>query len=318
MSDGADKEAVEGAEDAPPRPGEGSRVDTHTNLKITSVRPAPRPHVAEREPSVVVVSGAGIGTLYRLRDKPISVGRSSDNTVPVDDIGVSRRHAIFERIDQQVVARDLGSKNGTFVNGERAQARVLRDGDLVVIGETTFKFLPGDSVEQSYYERLHVLALQDELTGLPNRRYFDEVLSRECARARRHGRALALLIADIDHFKQVNDTWGHVMGDMVLRDFSQLLADRVRKSELLARYGGEEFAFVLPETDHEGCFVFAEVVRHRVAEHEFVYGEQRIPITVSIGGAVWQDGMGDAVDLVRAADACLYQAKAGGRNRVVM
>ena len=270
---------------------------------------------ARRSPSLVVVSGYALGTIYRLETEPLSIGRDPTNVIVVEDVGVSRRHAVIERLGDRAVVRDLGSKNGTFVNDETVDEQILGDGDLVHVGHTTYKFLTGDNVEQSYYEEMYDVAVQDQLTELPNRRYFNEVLEREAARARRHERTLVLLLADIDHFKVINDTHGHLCGDMILREFARIVRKRVRTSEFFARFGGEEFAFVLPEASLEGARVFAEAIRRLVAEYSFKCGEQAIAVTVSIGGAQWGLGMKSTRELLALADERLYAAKRGGRNR---
>lgn len=269
-------------------------------------------------PSLVVVSGYALGSIYPLETQPVSIGRDPSNAIVVDDVGASRYHVEVERLGDRVIARDLNSKNGTFVNDDQIHERLLADGDLIHVGRTTYKYLAGNNVEASYYEGLHTVAMQDALTELPNRRYFDEVLARELARARRHGRSLVLLMADLDSFKQINDQHGHLAGDVVLREFARLLRPRVRTSEFFARYGGEEFAFVLPESDRVGALIFAEAVRTKVAEHRFAHGDIVIPVTVSIGGAVWVPDMGGVDDVVALADGNLYRAKQGGRNQVVL
>ena len=271
-----------------------------------------------RSPSVVVVSGYGLGSIFRLTGEPITIGRDPTNVIAVEDVGVSRRHATIERLGEQVVVRDLGSKNGTYVNDDLVTQAVLEDGDLVHVGHSTYKFLAGDNLEYGYYEGLHNVASQDRLTELPNRRYFDEVLEREVARARRYDSCVFLLLADIDHFKRINDTWGHLAGDTVLREFARIVRKRVRKSEFLARYGGEEFAFVLPGATRSDAMIFAEAVREIVASNEFVFGEETISVTVSIGGAVFEPGMAESSMLIEAADEKLYEAKRSGRNKVCM
>ena len=285
---------------------------THQMPLVTAAPPS------RRSPSLVVVSGYALGTIYRLENEPLSIGRDPTNVVVVEDVGVSRRHAVIERLGDRAVVRDLGSKNGTFVNEETVNEQLLNDGDLVHVGHTTYKFLTGDNVEQSYYEDMHLVAVQDQLTELPNRRYFNEVLERETARTRRHRRTLVLLLADIDHFKVINDTHGHLCGDMILREFAGIVRRRVRSSEFFARFGGEEFAFILPEATIDGARVFAEAVRRLVEEHPFRCGDRTISVTVSIGGAQWTGEMASTRELLALADERLYAAKRAGRNRCLV
>ena len=295
------------------KPWEGFTETITHQMPLVQVGPPTR-----RAPSLVVVSGYALGTIYRLEKEPLTIGRDPTNAIVVEDVGVSRRHAAVERLGDRAVVRDLASKNGTFVNDETVGEQLLADGDLIHIGHTTYKFLTGDNVEHSYYEDMHLAKVQDELTELPNRRYFNEVLEREAARARRHQRTLVVLLADIDHFKVINDTHGHLAGDHVLREFAQIVRARVRSSEFFARFGGEEFAFVLPEATIDGARVFADAVRRLVEQHEFRYSGAVIPVTVSLGGASWVLEMATTEDLLARADEHLYQAKHAGRNRCVV
>jgi two-component system cell cycle response regulator len=302
-------------EDKPEVEGHDWDIDSVTVTHQLPLSEAPR-MTGRGSPSLVVVSGYALGTIYPLEDEVLVIGRDPANAIVVDDVGASRRHCEVERLGERVVARDLESKNGTFVNDDTVTEQVLVDGDLIHVGRTTYKFLAGNSIEQSYYEGLHNVAMQDALTELPNRRYFDEVISRELARARRHSRTLVMLMADIDHFKNINDTYGHVAGDMVLREFARLLRPRVRTSEFFARYGGEEFAFVLPESDLEGAMIFAEAVRRKVEVHPFLHGDTSISVTVSIGGACFGSEIESVKQLIEVVDKKLYEAKDAGRNTV--
>jgi diguanylate cyclase (GGDEF)-like protein len=269
-------------------------------------------------PRLVVVEGSQLGTMFEITTDPLSIGRDPSNTMVVDEVGVSRKHAVVERRQDGVTLRDLGSKNGTFVNKKQVAEHRLADGDMVFLGSTTLKFLADDNLEHSYYEYLHEISVKDPLTQVPNRRYFDEFLARELARTRRYRRKLALLMLDLDHFKDVNDKFGHLCGDSVLRELSNTITSRLRASEFLARYGGEEFALVLPETDRQGARVVAEQLRALVERHEFCCGDDIIPVTVSIGGAEWNRDMIEPADLINAADEKLYEAKNSGRNKAVV
>jgi diguanylate cyclase (GGDEF)-like protein len=160
--------------------------------------------------------------------------------------------------------------------------------------------------------RLASQAATDPLTGLPNRRVFDERLHDEVARARRHSRSLAVCVLDLDHFKAVNDTLGHVAGDHVLIEVSRRLSAEARTGELIARMGGDEFAWLLPETDRRGAAAAAERARRSVAEPPVLAGRR---LTLSAGVSDLRRGAGGEA-LVRLADAALYRAKAGGRDMV--
>jgi diguanylate cyclase (GGDEF)-like protein len=163
-------------------------------------------------------------------------------------------------------------------------------------------------------ERNRVLAMQDELTGLGNRRHIEEALAQQLAQARRSGRPLALLMIDIDHFKRVNDSFGHLSGDQVLRQLAGCIRSRLRAQDLAGRWGGEEFLVILPETDAQGAAVVAEQLRQAVEGAPFTALDgTRMPLTVSIGRHALDRA---TEDLVGAADQALYRAKQNGRNRV--
>ena len=173
-------------------------------------------------------------------------------------------------------------------------------------------------------ERYRGLSLTDDLTGLYNKRYFNARLEEELARAKRHGHELALVFCDIDHFKRINDRFGHQFGDGVLRGIAEVLASqaddlhivsRLRKSDIVARFGGEEFVAILPDTSAQGAAVAAETIRRRVAEQVFNSGDEEVSITVSLGVASHRDGE-DIDTLIRRADVALYRAKERGRNMV--
>jgi diguanylate cyclase (GGDEF)-like protein len=165
---------------------------------------------------------------------------------------------------------------------------------------------------------LRDMAMTDYLTGAYNRRSFDDLGRRECARARRNGTPLALLIIDIDHFKVFNDTYGHLTGDELLCALVMACRRQLRQVDLLARWGGEEFAVLLPATDRPGCLSVAEKLRQAVAELTVPGGDQQAQVTISVGGALCTPEDNGLEELLRRADLALYQAKRRGRNCVVI
>ena len=202
--------------------------------------------------------------------------------------------------------RSLGSDDVSFAEVViRAAVAVIRRAQAL---ETT----------RADNRRLEALATTDPLTRVLNRRALIDRLTSEVDRARRYDSSLALLLFDIDHFKQINDTAGHLAGDSVLRQLGALLEDAVRKVDIVARYGGEEFIAILPETSAEGAVIFAERLRERISTHSFDIGAGRIVrLTVSIGIATFpSSGVASTEDLIARADEALYRAKAGGRNQV--
>ena len=290
--------------------------------RITKVQPV-RPQSAGGKDGCLVLiypPGPDIGRRWSLANDEIVVGRGSDCDIQIDRDSVSRRHArVFKEKDQWFV-EDLGSTNGSYINDAPISRSRLTDMDFVKIGSAIFKFLTGSSVETAYHEEIYRMTIIDGLTGAHNKRYFVEFLEREIARCSRYCRPLSLLMFDIDHFKKINDTHGHLTGDYVLKEMSRRLLGRIRKEELFARYGGEEFACVLPETDHSGAMAFAEQIRHLVSSDQFVHDGEQFSVSISVGVAMFHSSDGSSIDaeeFIRMADQNLYSAKHAGRNRVV-
>jgi diguanylate cyclase (GGDEF)-like protein len=166
------------------------------------------------------------------------------------------------------------------------------------------------------YEQIQELAITDGLTGIFVRRHFLERFHEEMARHLRYGLKLSFLMLDIDHFKQQNDSFGHLIGDVILRKTTQILKANLREIDLLGRYGGEEFSIVLPDTDKVGALQAAERIRLAVEEYSFKAYEELSKITISVGIAVFPDDARSVQRLIDCADAALYRAKQEGRNRV--
>jgi diguanylate cyclase (GGDEF)-like protein len=248
-------------------------------------------------------------------DGELVLGRDPGCDVLLDADDVSRRHARIAPDAGGHVVADLGSTNGTWVNGEEVEARRLAPGDLVRVGSVVAKYLRASDPEARGVEELRRRAAEDPLTGLPNRRAFEEALAREVARARRSGAALGLVTLDVDHFKRVNDVHGHAAGDSVLRVVARRMASVAREGDLVARIGGEEFAAVLPGADLDATAEAAERIRAKVGEASVDVSSAKLAVTVSAGAAVLAPGE-DGAALQARADARLYDAKRTGRDRV--
>jgi diguanylate cyclase (GGDEF)-like protein len=192
----------------------------------------------------------------------------------------------------------------------------MRDGDLIKIGRTIFKFLTGGNIENAYHEEIYRLTTIDGLTQIFNKRYFLETLEREIARSHRYRREMSLVMFDIDHFKKVNDSFGHLAGDYVLKHLAQTVKTRIRREDCFARYGGEEFAIVLPEIDGLNAKPFAEKIRQLVEATDFKFENTTMPVTISMGVATLDVESTDAQALIKRADDRLYEAKSSGRNCV--
>jgi len=269
-----------------------------------------------KEACLVVIYGTDLGRKFNLDLPALTIGRSSKCDVQVDQESVSRSHAKIINTGKTIILRDNGSTNGTYVNDDLIDEYVLRDGDFIKIGRTIFKFLSGGNIENAYHEEIYRLTTVDGLTQIYNKRYFLETLEREISRAHRYHRDLALIMFDIDFFKNVNDTHGHLAGDSVLKQLASVLKGRIRREDIMARYGGEEFAIILPEISVHNAMVFADKVRKLVEKTPFKFEDTKIPITVSVGVAEIGAGIQSTGDFIRIADEKLYQAKQEGRNRV--
>jgi two-component system, cell cycle response regulator len=262
-------------------------------------------------------TGPGMGARYTLADNPLVLGRGSDCDIRINDHSVSRRHARIQPGADGYFAVDLQSTNGTFVNDQPASMYKLKDGDYLRVGNCIYRFLAGGNVEAEYHEEIYRLTIIDALTDIHNKRYLMEFLDRELARSGRYHRPLSLVMIDIDRFKQVNETMGHLGGDFTLRELAARIKGNIRKEELFARYGGEEFAVVLPETTSEGAAKLSERLRVAIDSQPFRFEERVYQVTISLGVAttVGDESMTPST-LLRMADEKLFQAKREGRNRV--
>ena len=293
--------------------------DFDEKTRVTQVsQEAPAEHGGVNDCVVVIYTKEPtlLGKRFVLEQNTMRVGRGTDNHIVLDGDSVSRRHAHFERRNDTWYAVDDGSTNGTYVNERQIPEGVqLRNNDRIQVGPTIFKYLTGADAEAKYYEEIYRMTIVDGLTQIHNKRYLFEALERELIRARRHSRALSLVMFDIDFFKRINDQCGHLAGDYVLRELAEVVQDRIRRDEVFARYGGEEFAIMMPETELQGAVTLAETLREKVAEHRFSFQGENISVTVSMGCAAIE-GEDTATALIARADEKLYDAKRSGRNRV--
>jgi two-component system cell cycle response regulator len=300
-----------------PRDPNDSSDSDHVRAKtvVTSIsRISERP--SGKEACLVLIYGSELGKKYNLNAPSLVIGRSSKCDIQIDQESISRNHTKIVNTGKSILIRDLGSTNGTYVNDEPIDEYVMRDGDLIKIGRTIFKFLTGGNIENAYHEEIYRLTTIDGLTQIFNKRYFLETIEREIARSQRYRRELSLVMFDIDHFKKVNDTYGHLAGDYVLKHLAQAVKTRIRREDCFARYGGEEFSIVLPEIDGLNAKPFAEKIRQLVEATEFRFENTAMPVTISMGVATMDAESVDAQALVKRADERLYEAKSSGRNRV--
>lgn len=294
---------------------------TNPNKTVVTVVGPPsssssKPKRGSREACLIVIYGEDLGRRIPLSDEPLVIGRSSQCDVQIDQESVSRNHCRVNNTGRGYAIRDLGSTNGTYVNDELAESMDLRDGDQIKVGRTILKFIVGGNIEMQYHEEIYRLMTIDGLTQVHNKRYFDEMLERELSRSRRYDRSFCIILFDIDHFKQINDSFGHLAGDAVLRQLGTLVRGHVRRDDIVARVGGEEFGVITPEVGLHGAVELARKLNRLVDDAKFEFEGTRIDVTISLGVAEFLDEMQSTQALVQAADERLYEAKRSGRNRV--
>jgi diguanylate cyclase (GGDEF)-like protein len=278
--------------------------------------------VDTREWALIRYVGQPMGEFIPLPPEGLDLGRAPENRLCLPEPEVSRRHARLQISADlaSVELRDLGSTNGVFVNGKRVQADPgpvgLAAEDVVRVGGHAFKLKHMDSLERRYHQDMVARTTLDPLTGVGNRATVLYQLASHVDLARRHHRPLAVILADLDWFKQVNDTHGHRAGDRALEAFGALLLRRLRGSDPVGRLGGDEFLIVLPETSVVLALSAAEGLRRALAEHPLALENGlALPLTCSLGVAELKAGDSDGGALLARADAALYGAKAGGRDR---
>ena len=311
----------------PTRPSGFSDADFEEEVTSVSAPPTaagqalPKANPVRDRATLTLLSGPSAGSIHSLLMDVVHIGRGKECAVKVDDPGISRTHARVVRAGPgSYTIEDLGSRNGTFVNGDRILKQALAEGDCISAGPSTeFRFGFTNEAEEGLLRRLYESSVLDALTGAFNRKHFTERLTGEIAYARRHKTPLSLIMFDLDHFKRVNDSLGHLGGDHVLRSVAGLVKRTLRAEDVFARYGGEEFAVIARGIDVERAYLFAERIRTTVAAARVEFNRTNVPITVSLGAASL-DCCGDAQGneaLVAKADERLYAAKRAGRNRTI-
>jgi diguanylate cyclase (GGDEF)-like protein len=313
-----------------PSSGSGGRPSTFDQdyEEVTSVSAVPPTIEARRlavplapsRATLTLVSGSNAGAIYPLLLDENVIGRTKDCSIRIEDPGISRRHArIVRRGPNTYFLEDLSSRNGTFIRGNRVTSQPLSEGDRLAVGPSVeFRFGFTDEAEEGLLRRLYESSVLDALTGAYNRKHFAERLGSELAYAKRHKTPLSLLMFDLDHFKSINDTFGHLGGDHVLRTVTALVKKTLRAEDVFARYGGEEFAIIARGIDVEKAFMFGERVRVIVEAARIEFNQQQITVRVSVGVASLACCTDPSADgIVAKADERLYAAKRSGRNRTV-
>jgi diguanylate cyclase (GGDEF)-like protein len=272
----------------------------------------------QKEPAIDILGGPAMGQQIILGEGDTVWGRNQDADIPIDDEAISRYHFKIKVKDKVAILEDLNSTNGTFVNGERIKQHVLQNNDKIQISSATvLRFSYVDPIDTDVHKRFYEMALFDPVTQAFTKRYFLDRIKHEFSHSKRRHVPLSLIIYDLDHFKKVNDTWGHPAGDFILAKVSEITLALVRKEDIFARYGGEEFVILMRDTPESAGASLGERLRSAIEKANFVFEGNKIPLTISIGVACYiDDNLTGPQDLIQRADVGLYHSKTQGRNRV--
>src|SRR5213593_3676537 len=286
-------------------------------------------HSGERRPALVFLRGELLAVPIPLERNEVTLGRALDADVRINDVRASRLHARITTESDEATGEarysltDLGSTNGTLLNGRPITQAFLADGDKFEVGDQLIRFEMLDEIDREFQQQIHRLLVHDELTGLLTGKSFFSELRREAARAEAEKMPFCVFMMDIDHFKEVNDTYGHLVGSETLEEVGAVIKQSLRAGDVAARFGGEEFAAFLLDADYAQALIAAERVRTAIEKHEFPAARRGSDeeirthrITISVGIAAFPDDARDPIQLVDKADAALYAAKRAGRNRV--
>jgi two-component system cell cycle response regulator len=276
------------------------------------------PSVGKEQFVLTILTGSDAGAVIELHDTSCVLGRDKSVDIRIDCHSVSRVHARLTCGAGGLSIEDLGSRNGTWVEGTRLYGRcALTEGQRITLGNTVMRLSLLDERELASAQAVADAARKDPLTGCFNRGYFDQKLHTEVVRTRRRARSTSLVLVDLDHFKRINDKYGHVTGDAALRAVGQVLRGATRVEDVVARYGGEEFAVIVPGATSMGGALLAQRVRTAIEKLTIDAEGEPLRVTASLGVASLEPGqVSNAPALLRAADGALYAAKHAGRNRV--
>jgi diguanylate cyclase (GGDEF)-like protein len=275
------------------------------------------------KPSLVFLSGDLLAVPIPLERQEVVLGRALEADVRISDSKVSRQHAriitITEENETRYLLTDLSLTNGTYLNGVKVKQEFLQNGDKITIGEHILRFDLLDEIDREYQRQIRRLLSHDDLTGLLSSRSFFSELRREAGKAKAEKRLFCVLMMDIDYFKLVNDTYGHLTGSKTLEEIGVSINSILRTGDVAARFGGEEFAAFLLDAELSQGIVAAERIRSAIENQAFSVIKQGKTfeshnITISIGVASFPDDSSDPIELVEMADSALYRAKRDGRN----
>ncbi|MFK7825600.1 MAG: diguanylate cyclase [Oligoflexales bacterium] len=268
---------------------------------------------------LIQYSGINLGARYILSSNEMVIGRADDADITINETSVSRRHVRCSLKGTELQIFDLNSSNGTFINEARMKNKhILNDGDIVRLGKIILKYFAPNNIEKSFHDKIYRLATIDAGTQIFNKKYVFDSLERQFKYSRTYKRPLSCIFFDLDHFKKVNDKYGHEAGDYILKESAKLVGSCIRKDDIFGRIGGEEFVVILPDANTKIAYEFAERIRKKISKHQFKHGKNKIHQTISLGVSELHKSMKSHTDLLADADKKLYKSKANGRNRSTM
>jgi two-component system cell cycle response regulator len=287
----------------------------------TPLRPVALAPPREARGTLTFLTGLRSGHRHTIDGAATTIGRAAESDLVVDEEGVSRHHALIDRtVEGAFYVEDLSSTNGTYLGADRIGIALLRGGDLLQLGPTLqMRFAIVDSPEESFYQRLYESSMHDPLTHVFNRGYMDDRLVAEVSRARRAGDDVTVLLLDIDHFKEVNDHFGHMAGDRALCTIAARILRALRVTDVLARYGGDEFVVIATESGGDEARQLGDRVLRAVEGLQMSARGGTVQITASIGMASLAEvaSSDEPVGaMLSLADQRMYAAKSAGGNRV--
>ena len=312
----SENEQSSGSSGPPDFQRQKSLAETHTEgLQFFS----PEKPKAGRGSLLQIYPASVHAEMIRLTRPRTLMGRDLSCDIALEDTAVSRSHAAIESDEAGYSITDLNSRNGTFVDDQLLKSRKrLTGGELIRLGSTIFKFMAAMDEEAQYHAVVHELMTRDPLTSAFNRSFLMSTLEKQIPRCLRNQQDLAIIVIDIDFFKKVNDSHGHLVGDEVLRVFAERLRGALRPTDQLCRLGGEEFVVISEKTSLHDAVRIAERLRLMVASHPFLTHAGPLQITCSLGVATLDHSAGAVTvdQLLSDGDRNLYRAKNNGRNMV--
>lgn len=300
-----------------------SRNDDKTNVVSGDTLKVRLTEVVNAPPALVLLMGPAhmVGKQWPVTKSEMFIGRVVEAHIFVDDRSLSKKHGrVFLGPNNEVKFEDLNSTNGTEINGTLATANsphVLRNNDQLKLGNVIFKYLEKGNIESVANKGTYDRTQLDPLTQIYNKGALNSTGEEVFKRAKLTETPLTVIVFDLDFFKKINDTYGHSAGDYVLREVASIVQNRlIRQGDFFARFGGEEFCLLLVGGPLQRGVEVAERIRQTIESNEFMYGGQKLPVTLSAGVATLEASMMSWNELFEKADQAAYISKKGGRNRV--